>query len=155
MMGMIDDKLAELGIELPEAAAPAANYVPFCISGNLIFISGQLPMKDGSFAYQGKLGSDISQDQGIEAAKLCAIGIIAQAKAALDGDLDRVVRIVKLGGFVNATSDFTNHPKVINGASDLMVEVFGDKGRHSRFAMGAGSLPLGVSVEIDAVVEFA
>ncbi len=154
-MGMIDDKLAELGIELPEAAAPAANYVPFCISGNLIFISGQLPMKDGSFAYQGKLGSDISQDQGIEAAKLCAIGIIAQAKAALDGDLDRVVRIVKLGGFVNATSDFTNHPKVINGASDLMVEVFGDKGRHSRFAMGAGSLPLGVSVEIDAVVEFA
>ncbi len=154
-MGMIDDKLKELGITLPQAAAPAANYVPFCMTGNLIFISGQLPMKDGNFAYQGKLGSDISQDQGIEAAKLCAINIIAQAKAALDGDLDRVVRIVKLGGFVNATPDFTNHPKVINGASDLMVEVFGDKGRHSRFAMGAGSLPLGVSVEIEAVIEFA
>ncbi len=154
-MGMIDDKLETLGITLPQAAAPAANYVPFCITGNLIFISGQLPMKDGNFAYQGKLGAEISQEQGIEAAKLCAINIMAQAKAALDGDLDRVVRIVKLGGFVNATPDFTNHPKVINGASDLMVEVFGDKGRHSRFAMGAGSLPLGVSVEIDAVIEFA
>ncbi len=154
-MGMIDDKLAELGVNLPQAAAPAANYAPYCISGNLIFISGQLPMKDGNFAYQGKLGADISQEQGIEAAKLCAINIIAQAKAALDGDLDRVVRIAKLGGFVNATPDFTNHPKVINGASDLMVEVFGDKGRHSRFAMGAGSLPLGVSVEIEAVIEFA
>ena len=154
-MGMIDDKLKELGITVPQAAAPAANYVPFCVTGNLIFISGQLPMKDGNFAYQGKLGADISQDQGIEAAKLCAINIIAQAKAALDGDLDRVVRIVKLGGFVNAAPDFTNHPKVINGASDLMVEVFGDKGRHSRFAMGAGSLPLGVSVEIEAVIEFA
>ncbi len=154
-MGMIDDKLTELGITLPQASAPAANYVPYCISGNLIFISGQLPMKDGNFTYQGKLGSDISQDQGIEAAKLCAINIIAQAKAALDGDLDKIVRIVKLGGFVNATPDFTNHPKVINGASDLMVEVFGDKGRHSRFAMGAGSLPLGVSVEIEAVIEFA
>ena len=154
-MGVIDDKLATLGIDVPDAAAPAANYVPYCVTGNLIFISGQLPVKDGAFSYQGKLGADISQDEGVEAAKLCAINIIAQIKKALDGDLDRVTRIVKLGGFVNATPDFTNHPKVINGASDLFVDVFGDKGRHSRFAMGAGSLPLGVSVEIEAVVEFA
>ncbi len=154
-MGDIDKKLASLGIDIPTPTAPLANYVPYCITGNLIFISGQLPMKDGAFAYQGKLGADISQDEGIEAAKLCAINIIAQAKIALDGDLDRIVRIVKLGGFVNATPDFTNHPKVINGASDLFADVFGDKGRHSRFAMGAGSLPLGVSVEIEAVIEFA
>ena len=154
-MGDIDNKLQSLGYNIPTPATPAANYVPFCISGNLIFISGQLPIKDGAISYQGKVGEDLPMADAVEAAKLCAINIIAQAKAALDGDLDRVVRIVKLGGFVNATPDFVDHPKVINGASDLFVAVFGDKGRHSRFAMGAGSLPLGVSVEIEAVVEFA
>ncbi len=153
-MGIIDEKLQSLGIDLPTPVTPLANYVPFCISGNLIFVSGQLPMAQGSIAHAGKLGKDVSQEDGVKAARLCAINIIAQLKVAMEGDLERITRIVKLGGFVNAIPEFTDHPKVINGASDLFVEIFGDVGRHSRFAMGAGSLPLGVSVEIEAVAEF-
>ena len=155
MAGQIDARLAELGIQVPEAAAPVANYVGYVQTGNLIFVSGQVTLKDGSPQYLGKLGDSISLEDGQAAARLCAINIISQVKAACGGDLDRVQRVVKLTGFVNSTPDFTDQPKVINGASDLMVEVFGDKGRHSRAAVSAGSLPIGVAVEVEAVVEIA
>ncbi len=155
MAGEIDARLEELGIELPQAAAAVANYVPYVVTGNLVFVSGQVTIEDGEFKYQGKVGSDLSVEQGQEAARLCALNIIAQLKEACGGDLDRVRRIVKLGGFVNSTPDFKDQPKVINGASDLMVEVFGDKGRHARAAVSAGALPVGVAVEVDAVAEIS
>lgn len=155
MTGRIDARLADLGITLPEAAAPAANYVPWVISGNLVFVSGQLPMADGKPGFIGKVGREFDTATGAEAAKACCIGILAQLKAALDGDLDRVVRCVKLGGFINAIPEFLEHPMVINGASDLMVGALGEAGRHSRFAVGVGSLPFGVAVEIDALFEIA
>ncbi len=153
MAGQIKSRLLELGIELPEAATPAANYVPFVITGNQIWISGQLPFQDGKVQYQGKVGADLTAEDGIAAARLCGLNIVAQAQAAV-GDLDNVRRVIKLGGFVNAVSDFTDHPKVINGASDMIVDVFGDAGRHARFALGASGLPLNAAVEIDAVIEF-
>ena len=152
-MSTVDDRLSELGITLPEPAAPVANYLPYVITGNLVFISGQVTLGPDGFEFQGKVGQDYSVEEGAKAARLCAINILAQLKAACDGDLGRVRRCVKLGGFVNAVPDFTDHPKVINGASDLMVEVLGDAGKHARFAMGAGSLPLNVAVEVDAVFE--
>ena len=155
MAGEVDARLRELGIEIKEPAAPVANYVGYVKTGDLVFVSGQVTLKDGQIQYQGKLGADISLEDGQAAARLCAINIVAQLKAACGGDLDRVQRIVKLGGFVNSTPEFTDQPKVINGASDLMVEVFGDKGRHARAAVSAGSLPLGVAVEVDAVVEIS
>ncbi len=155
MAGEVDARLAELGIEVPEAAAPVANYVGYVQSGNLVFVSGQVPLVGGEFKYQGKVGAEFSVEDGQEAARICAINIVAQLKAACGGDLDRVRRIVKLGGFVNSTPEFTDQPKVINGASDLMVAVFGDKGKHTRAAVSAGSLPLGVAVEIDAIAEIA
>ena len=152
-MGKVDERLAQLGIDVPEAAAPVANYVGYVQSGNLVFVSGQVPIKDGKFEYQGIVGDDISVDDATRAARLCAINIIAQLKAACGGDLDRVKRIVKLGGFVNAVAGFTDQPQVINGASDLMVEVFGEAGKHARAAVGSGSLPLNVAVEVDAIAE--
>ncbi|MGI9372465.1 MAG: RidA family protein [Hyphomicrobiales bacterium] len=155
MMGKIDDRLAELGIEISEPAAPVANYVGYVVTGNLVFISGQVTLQDGAFKYQGKVGADFSVEEGAEAARLCGVNIIAQLKHACGGELDRVVRCVKLGGFVNSTTEFTQHPQVINGCSDLMVEVFGDKGKHARFALGAGSLPANVAVEVDAVFEIS
>jgi len=154
MAGAIDARLAEIGIKLPDAPLPAANYVPYVITGNLIFIAGQIPASNGEVKFIGKLGADLSTDDGNSAARLCVLNIVAQTKAALNGDLDRIVRFVKVGGFVNSTENFTDHPKVINGASDLLVEIFGDNGRHARFAVGASSLPLGIGVEIDAVIEF-
>jgi enamine deaminase RidA (YjgF/YER057c/UK114 family) len=154
MTESIQDKLKSLGITLPQAAAPAANYVPWVISGNQVFVSGQLPMEDGKIAVAGRLGDNVSLEDGQRAARLCAVNILAQARAAL-GDLDRVTRIVRLGGFVASADSFTDQPKVVNGASDLMVEVFGDKGRHARAAVGVNTLPLGVAVEIDAIIEFA
>jgi len=155
MAGQIDARLAELGIDVPEAATPVANYVGYVQTGNLVFVSGQVTLKDGSPQYLGKLGDSISLEDGQAAARLCAINIIAQVRAACGGDLDRVQRVVKLTGFVNSTPDFTDQPKVVNGASDLMVEVFGDKGRHARAAVSAGALPIGVAVEVEAVVEIA
>ncbi len=152
-MGQIDDRLSELGIELAEPAAPVANYVGYVISGNLVFVSGQVTLENGEFKFIGKVDQDLSVEDGAAAARLCGINILAQVKHACGGDLDRVKRVIKLGGFVNAGPDFTQHPQVINGCSDLMVDVFGDKGKHARFALGAGSLPLNVAVEIDAVVE--
>ena len=155
MAGEVDARLADLGIEVPEAAAPVANYVGYVRSGDLVFVSGQVPLVDGAFKFQGKVGAEFSVAEGQEAARICAINIIAQLKAACGGDLDRVRRIVKLGGFVNSTPEFADQPKVINGASDLMVAVFGDVGKHSRAAVSAGALPLGVAVEIDAIAEIA
>ncbi len=155
MAGKVDARLAELGIDVPDAAAPVANYVGYVQTGNLVFVSGQVPIKDGQFQYQGKLGESMSLEDAQAAARLCAINVIAQVKAACGGDLDRVTRVVKLTGFVNSTGDFTDQPKVVNGASDLMVEVFADKGRHSRAAVSAAALPVGVAVEVEAVVEVA
>lgn len=155
MTGKIDARLAELGIELPQASAPAANYVPFVRTGNLLFIAGQVTVWNGELKFIGTVGSDFTVDEGYQAARVCGLNLLAQARAALDGDLDRLARVVKLGGFVQAAPGFTDHPKVINGASDLMVEVLGDAGRHARFAVGAPSLPLGVAVEVDGVFEVA
>lgn len=153
MAGKIDARLAELSITLPTPAAPVANYVPFVKIGNLVFLSGQLPIKDGKPSHLGKAGGERTAEEAQEAARNCAINIIAQLKAACDGDLDRVKRIVRLGGFVASTPEFTDQPKVINGASDLMVEVFGDAGRHCRTAVAAPSLPMDVTVEIDGIAE--
>ncbi|MBL8643163.1 MAG: RidA family protein [Rhodospirillaceae bacterium] len=155
MMGIVDKRLAELGITLPGAASPIANYVPAVRTGNLLFISGQLPLKEGVVALEGKVGDTVSVDQATEAARLCALNIVAQAKAALGGDLDKVTRVVKLTGFVACTPGFAQHPQVINGASDTMVQVFGDAGRHSRAAVGAPSLPRNAPVEVEAVLEVA
>jgi len=152
MAGTIDTRLEELGIELPEAAAPVANYVPVARSGNLLFVSGQVTVWQGEFKYVGKLGADFSVEDGQQAARLCGLNVIAQVKAMV-GDLDKVERIIKLGVFVNSASDFIQQPQVANGVSDLMVEVFGDKGKHARFAVGVNVLPLNVAVEVDAVVE--
>ncbi|HEY0276538.1 MAG TPA: RidA family protein [Paenirhodobacter sp.] len=150
-MTKIDARLTELGITLPAAPAPAANYVPYVQSGNQLFVSGQVSAgPDGLIT--GKLGAGASVEDGAAAARRCGLSLIAQAKAAL-GDLDRVARVVKLVGFVNSTADFTDQPKVINGCSDLMVEVFGDAGRHARSAVSAASLPFGVTVEIEAIFE--
>jgi enamine deaminase RidA (YjgF/YER057c/UK114 family) len=153
MANMIETKLAELGVTLPDAPAPAANYVPYVISGDLIFVSGQIS-KDAGGLITGKLGGGLTVEEGQAAAKVCAINLLAQVKHALEGDLDRVTRVVKLGGFVNSTADFTDHPKVINGASDFVGEVFGPKGAHARAAVGTSSLPLGVAVEIEGIFEF-
>lgn len=151
MAGTIENRLKELGIELPDAAAPAANYIPFHLSNGLLYVSGQLPLLPGGPDFKGKVGADMDVETARQAARSCAINILAQAKSAL-GDLDRISQCLKLGGFVNATPEFTDHPEVVNGASDLMVETLGDKGRHTRFAVGAGSLPRGVAVEIDALL---
>ena len=151
-MSKIEDRLAELGVTLPDAPAPAANYVPYVVTGKTVYISGQISQgPDGNLL--GKLGETASTEEGAEAARRCALSILAQAKAAAGGDLDHIARIVKLTGFVNSTSGFTDQPKVINGASDFLVEVLGDAGRHARSAVSASSLPLGVMVEIEAIVE--
>jgi len=155
MTGIVAAKLQALGIVLPATPAPAGNYIPTVISGNLVFVSGQVPFLDGKIAYQGKLGESVSLADGQAAARLCFVNILAQLSAALGGDLDRVTRIVRLGGFVASAPSFTQHPAVINGASDLAVAVFGDAGRHARAAVGVAALPLDSAVEIDAVVEFS
>ncbi len=149
----IENRLTELGIDIPTPVAPVANYVPYVVSGNLISISGQIPMSEGKLAFEGKVEAGVSIEEAKAAARLCALNIIAQAKAACDGDLNRVKRIVKLGAFVNCVDEFGGQPQIVNAASDLMVEVFGDKGRHSRSAVGTNALPLNVPVEIDALIE--
>jgi enamine deaminase RidA (YjgF/YER057c/UK114 family) len=152
-MNAVERRLSEKGITLPPANAPVANYVPYVLTGSLLFVSGQVPVREGKMQVSGRLGDGVSLEEGYQAARLCGLNLIAQAKAALAGDLDRVRRVVKLGGFVACTADFTDHPKVINGASDLMVEAFAEAGRHARFAVGAPSLPLGAAVEVDALFE--
>ncbi|SCK20218.1 Enamine deaminase RidA, house cleaning of reactive enamine intermediates, YjgF/YER057c/UK114 family [Variovorax sp. HW608] len=148
-----DARLKQLGIELPNPVAPAANYIPARKSGSRMYIAGQVPTADGKDQYVGKVGRDVSIEDAQKAARLCAINILAQLRTALGGSLDRVAGCVRLGGFVNATPEFGEHPKVINGASDLMVEVFGDAGRHARAAVGCNSLPRNVAVEVDAIFE--
>ena len=155
MAGRIEARLKEGGIELPQAAAPVANYVPFTISGNVVVVSGQICVWNGERRHVGKLGAAIAIPEGQQAARLCALNILAQLRVAAGGDLDRVSRVLRLGGFVNCTPDFTDMPQVVNGASDLMVEVFGDTGRHARTAVGVGSLPFGVAVEVEAMFELA
>ena len=150
--GTVERKLAEMGIEL-KASSPAANYVPYTISGNILYVSGQIPMGSDGIEGRGTLGGGMSIEDGQRAARLCAINVLAQAKAAL-GDLDRIVRVLKTQNFVAATPDFGDHPEVANGASDFFVEVLGDKGKHARAAVGMASLPRGVAVEVDAVIEF-
>ncbi len=152
MTSAIETKLADLGITLPDAPAAAGNYVPYVVVGDMVYISGQISA-DANGPVKGKLGEDTSVEQGAAAARLCAISLLSQLRAACDGDLDRVVQVVKLGGFVNSTPDFGDQPKVINGASDLMVAVFGDKGRHARAAVSAASLPFGVAVEIEGTFQ--
>ncbi len=148
----INHKIKSLGINLPEAPAPAANYVPFKRSGNMIFVSGQIA-KNGETLIKGKLGLNMTVEEGYEAARHCGLALIAQLEKACNGDLNLITGIIRLGGFVNATSDFEQHPQVINGASDLMAEVFGDMGHHSRAAVGCSSLPLGVAVEVDGIFQ--
>jgi len=148
-----EEKLKELGITLPEAPIPAGNYIPAVKTGNLLFISGQIPLENGKGAYTGKV-SDENLETAQKSAKSCAINILAQIKREA-GSLDKVTKIVKLSGFVNSVPEFTQHPKVINPASDLMFEIFGEKGKHARVALGAGSLPLDSMTEIDAIVEIA
>lgn len=150
----LETRLAELGLTLPDAPAPAANYVPWVIVGNQVYVSGQISQSKGGLI-RGKLGADLSTEQGAEAARTCALSLLAQLRAAVDGDLSRLKRVVKLVGFVNCTQDFTDQPKVINGASDLLVELLGEIGRHARSAVGAPSLPLGVAVEIEAIFEIS
>lgn len=147
----VEDKLAELGLTLPQPAAPVAAYVPVVISGGMAFVSGQVSMKDGQLI-KGRLGETMTPEEGIAAAQACGLMIVAQLKAALGGDLSRVEKIVKLGAFVSSTADFVDQPKIANGASELMVALFGEAGRHARSAVGVPVLPLGVAVEIDAIV---
>ena len=151
-MSSIDARLTDLGITLPDAPAPAANYVPFVVTGNIVYISGQISQNAGGLI-KGRLGADMDVAAGAEAAKACAISLLAQLKKACGGDFSRVVRAVKLTGFVNSTADFIDQPKVINGASDFLVAAMGDAGRHARSAVSAASLPLGVAVEIEGMFE--
>lgn len=150
-MTSVESRLKDLGLALPDAPAPVANYVPACVIGSLLFISGQVSRKGDGQMIKGKLGAGLDVAQGREAAKVCALNILAQAKAAL-GSLDRIERVVKLTGFVNAAPSFTDHPQVVNGASDLLVEVLGDKGRHTRSAVGMSSLPVDAAVEVEAIL---
>lgn len=153
MPNSIEIRLADKNITLPEAAAPAANYLPYTISGNQLFISGQLPLVDGALVAKGQLGHSVTLEQGVEAAEVCAINILSQAKAAL-GDLSRIKQIIKLGGFVSSTPDFHEQHLVINGASNLLAEILADAGKHARAAVGMAALPLNAAVEIDAIIEF-
>jgi enamine deaminase RidA (YjgF/YER057c/UK114 family) len=148
----IENKLADMGVTLPDAPAPAANYVPFVQVGDIVYISGQIS-NDENGLITGKLGADVDVAAGAAAARTCAISLLAQVRAACGGDLDRLVRVIKLTGFVNSTADFTDQPKVVNGASDFLVEVLGEAGRHSRSAVSAASLPLGVAVEIEGIFQ--
>jgi enamine deaminase RidA (YjgF/YER057c/UK114 family) len=152
MDGTVDHRLTALGITLPDAPAPAANYVPFVRAGATLYVSGQISQSDAGL-FVGKVGADISTSEAKDAARYCGLALIAQVKAACGGNLDKVRRVVKITGFVNATPEFSEHPEVINGCSDLMVQVFGEAGRHARAAVGAGSLPRGVQVEIEGVFE--
>ena len=155
MSGRIEARLKELGIELPTPGTPIANYVPFTISGNTVYISGQISQLNGELRFVGKLGAGMTVADAQQAAKLCAVNILAHLKVACGGDLDRVTRCLRLGGFVNCTPEFTDMPQVVNGASDMMVEVFGDAGKHARAAVGVASLPGGVSAEVEATFEIA
>ena len=152
-MHLFDENIKNLGLNIPELPKALANYVPFKIVGKTMYISGQAPVRNGEMIYKGKVVSDITIEVGIEAAKLCVINIIAAVKTGLEGDWNKLDSFVKLTGFVNCQDSFTDQPKIINGASDMLVEIFGDQGRHARVAVGSNALPLGISVEIDAIIQ--
>ena len=152
-MHLFEENIKNLGLNIPDLPKALANYVPFKIVGKTMYISGQAPVQNGEVVYKGKVGSDVTIDDGISAAKLCCINIIAALKTGLDGDWEKLDTFVKLTGFVNCDNDFIDQPKIINGASDMLVEIFKDKGRHTRVAVGSNALPLGIAVEIDAIVQ--
>ncbi|XWN29557.1 MAG: RidA family protein [Devosia sp.] len=154
MTNTVEDRLAEMGLSLPAASAPAGSYVPVVQTGSLLFVSGQLPMGAGGLEHVGRCGENVSMEMAQDAARLCALNILAQVKVVV-GDLEKINRIVKVNGFVNSTPDFGDHPKVINGASDLFAAALGDKGKHARAAVGVANLPFGAAVEVEAVVEIA
>ena len=149
----VDAKLSSLGLSLPAVSMPVANYVPYIIAGNMVIFSGTLPMQDGKPQFVGQIGGNLTIEQGQECARLCVLNILSHLKNALGGNLNKVRRVIRLGVFVNSSPAFDQHPKVANGASDLMVALFGDNGRHARFAVGVSGLPFGVAVEIDAMFE--
>ena len=152
-MHLFEENIKNLGLNIPELPKALANYVPYKIVGKTMYISGQAPVQHGELIYKGKVGSDITVEDGIKAARLCVTNIIAAVKTGLEGDWNKLDSFVKLTGYVNCQDDFTDQPKIINGASDMLVEIFGDKGRHSRVAVGSNALPLGIAVEIDAIVQ--
>ena len=152
-MHMFEENIKQLGIEIPDMPAALANYVPFKLSDSIVYVSGQAPVKNGELIYTGKVGEDITIDEGINAAELCCINIIAALKKSINGDWNRLDSFLKLGGFVNCKNNFYDQPKIINGASDLLVKIFGNKGQHARFAVGSNSLPMNISVEIDAIIK--
>ena len=152
-MHLFEENIKNLGLNIPELPKALANYVPYKIVGKTMYVSGQAPVQNGELIYKGKVGSDITIEDGIKAARLCVTNIIAAVKTGLEGDWGKLDSFVKLTGFVNCQDDFTDQPKIINGASDMLVEIFGDQGRHARVAVGSNALPLGISVEIDAIVQ--
>ena len=152
-MHIFEKNIKDLDLIIPDIAIPIANYVPYRICKNMLYVSGQTPIKKGLFIYQGKVGKEISEEEGIKAAELCCINIIAALKNAINNDWEKLDKFIKLGGFVNCNDDFTKHPQIINGASDLLVKIFGEQGKHARFAVGSNSLPMNVSVEIDAIIK--
>ena len=150
---MFDENIKKLGLTIPNPPDAVANYIPYKIADKILYISGQAPLKDGNVIYKGKVRDNISMEEGIKAAELCCINIIAALKKSINNDWDQLDTFIKLGGFVNCKEDFVDQPKIINGASDLLVSIFGEQGRHTRFAVGANSLPLDISVEIDAIIK--
>ena len=152
-MHIFEKNIKDLDLNIPDMAMPIANYVPYKIFDKILYVSGQAPSKDGSLIYIGKVGEDISEEDGIKAAELCCINIIAALKSAINSDWNKLDGFIKLGGFVNCNTDFTNHPQIINGASNLLVKIFGEQGKHTRFAVGSNSLPMNISVEIEATIK--
>lgn len=152
-MHLFEENIKQLGIEIPDMPNALANYVPYKLSDSIVYVSGQAPVMNGKLIYKGKVGNDISIEDGIKAAELCCINIISVLKKSINGDWNKLDNFLKLGGFVNCNSDFVDQPQIINGASDLLVKVFGEQGKHSRFAVGSNSLPMNISVEIDAIIK--
>ena len=152
-MHIFEKNIKNLDIIIPELSKPLANYVPYKISNQILYISGQTPIKNGAFIYKGKVGKDITEDDGIRAAELCCINVISVLKSAINGDWEKLDEFIKIGGFVNCSNEFTKHPQIINGASNLLFKIFGEKGKHTRYAVGSNSLPMNVSVEIDAMIK--
>ena len=152
-MHIFEKNIKDLDLIIPDMAIPIANYVPYKISDKILYVSGQAPTKEGVVIYKGKVGEDITEEEGIKAAELCCINIIAALKSAINSNWEQLDEFIKIGGFVNCKDNFSNHPQIINGASNLLVKIFNDKGRHARFAVGSNSLPMNISVEIDAVIK--